>query len=85
MGLGLLVGVAALGVVSARAVVEHRQQIGVLRAMGFRRGAVQGALLLESSCVAFTAIVVGSVLGLILAANIVHDQSRQPSWSHMSR
>src|SRR5690606_1068103 len=31
MGLGLLVGVVALGVVAARAVVERRQQIGVLR------------------------------------------------------
>ena len=29
MGLGLVVGVAALGVISARAVVERRQQIGV--------------------------------------------------------
>ena len=38
MGLGLIVGVAALGVISARAVVERRQQIGVLRAIGFRRG-----------------------------------------------
>ena len=38
LGLGLLVGVAALGVISARAVVERRQQIGVMRAIGFRRG-----------------------------------------------
>ena len=37
MGLGLIVGIAALGVVSARAVVERRQQIGILRALGFRR------------------------------------------------
>ena len=44
MGLGLVVGVAALGVISARAVVERRQQIGVLRAIGFRRGMVQAAL-----------------------------------------
>jgi ABC-type antimicrobial peptide transport system permease subunit len=43
MGLGLIVGVAALGVISARAVVERRQQIGVLRAIGFRRGMVQGS------------------------------------------
>ena len=41
MGLGLIVGVAALGVISARAVVERRQQIGVLRAIGFRRRMVQ--------------------------------------------
>ena len=38
MALGLVVGVAALGVISARAVVERRQQIGVLRSIGFRRG-----------------------------------------------
>ena len=38
MGLGLIVGVAALGVITARAVVERRQQIGVLRAIGFRSG-----------------------------------------------
>ena len=44
MGLGLVVGVAALGVISARAVVERRQQIGVLRAIGFRRGDGAGAL-----------------------------------------
>ena len=80
MGLGLVVGVAALGVISARAVVERRQHIGVLRAVGFRRGMVEATFLLESSFVALTAIVVGTVLGLILANNIVADQGRQPSW-----
>ena len=54
MGLGLVVGVAALGVISARAVVERRQQIGVLRAIGFRRRMVQAAFLLESSFIALT-------------------------------
>jgi putative ABC transport system permease protein len=81
MGLGLIVGVAALGVISARAVVERRQQIGVLRAIGFRRQMVQLAFLLESSFVALTAIVVGTALGLLLAWNIVDDQRRQPSWA----
>ena len=84
MGLGLLVGVAALGVISARAVVERRQQIGVMRAIGFRRGMVQAAFLMESSFVALTAIVVGTVLGLLLAYNIVDDQRQEPSWSGMS-
>ena len=37
MGLGLVVGIAALGVIAARSVVERRQQIGVLRALGFHR------------------------------------------------
>jgi putative ABC transport system permease protein len=73
MGLGLLVGVAALGVISARAVVERRQQIGILRAIGFQRRAIQAAFLIESSFVALTAIVVGTVLGLVLAHNVVAD------------
>jgi putative ABC transport system permease protein len=80
IGLGLLVGVTALGVISARAVVERRQQIGVMRAIGFRRQMVQAAFLLESSFVALTSIVVGTALGLILAWNIIDDQRRQPSW-----
>jgi putative ABC transport system permease protein len=80
IGLGLLVGVTALGVISARAVVERRQQVGVMRAIGFRRQMVQSAFLLESSFVALTAIVVGTILGLILAWNIIDDQRQQPSW-----
>jgi putative ABC transport system permease protein len=84
MGLGLLVGVAALGVISARAVVERRQQIGVMRAIGFRNTMVQAAFLLESSFIALTAIVVGTVLGLILAWNIVDDQRQQPSWENLT-
>jgi putative ABC transport system permease protein len=83
MGLGLLVGVAALGVISARAVVERRQQVGVLRAIGFRRQMVQTAFLVESSFVALTAIVVGTIVGLVLAWNIIDDQRRQPSWENL--
>ena len=83
LGLGLVVGVAALGVISARAVVERRQQIGVMRAIGFRNRMVQAAFLLESSFVALTAIVVGTALGLLLALNIVRDQRAQPSWENL--
>jgi putative ABC transport system permease protein len=84
MGLGLIVGVAALGVITARAVVERRQQIGVLRAIGFRKGMVQLAFLLESSFVALTSIVVGTFLGLIVAHNVISDSRRTPSWENLS-
>ena len=84
MGLGLVVGVAALGVISARAVVERRQQIGVLRAIGFRRGMVQAVFVIESSFIALTSIVVGTLLGLVLAENIVRDTKTQPSWESMT-
>ena len=79
MGLGLVVGVAALGVISARSVVERRQQIGVLRAIGFQRRMVQLSFLLESSFVAILGIVVGSILGLILSFNIIVDISQDAS------
>ena len=83
LGLGLLVGVAALGVISARAVVERRQQIGVMRAIGFRSSMVRTAFLIESSFVAVTAILLGTALGLILSWNIVDDQRQQPSWENI--
>jgi putative ABC transport system permease protein len=75
MGLGLLVGVAALGVISARSVVERRQQIGVLRSIGFQRRMVQAAFLLESSFISLTAILVGTGLALILAYNVINATS----------
>jgi putative ABC transport system permease protein len=75
MGLGLLVGVAALGVISARSVVERRQQIGVLRSIGFQRRMVQAAFLLESSFISLVAILVGTTLALILAFNVINQTS----------
>jgi putative ABC transport system permease protein len=83
MALGLLVGVTALGVISARAVVERRQQIGVLRAIGFRKRMVQLAFLIESSFIAVTAILVGTGLGLAVAFNVVDEYARQPSMENL--
>ena len=67
MALGLLVGIAALGIVSTRAVVERRQQIGVLRAIGYRRRMVMLSFLVESSFVSLLGTLLGAVLGIILA------------------
>ncbi len=71
MGLGLIVGIAALGVIATRAVVERRRQIATLRAVGFRAGAVQLGLLLEASTVAALGILLGVALGLVIARNLV--------------
>ena len=81
LGLGLVVGVAALGVISARAVVERRQHIGVLRAIGFRRGMVQASFVLEASFLALTSILLGSALGLAVAFNVINDAARSASWA----
>ena len=73
MGLGLIVGIAALGVIAARSVVERRVQIGVLRAIGFRAGMVQLSFLIESSFIALLGIVIGLSLGFGLAAGIINE------------
>lgn len=70
IGLGLLIGIAALGVVTIRAVVERRQQIGVLRAIGFSRGMVQNVFLLEGIFVSGLAMVIGYGLALTFAYNL---------------
>ena len=80
MGLGLVVGVAALGVISARAVVERRQQIGILRAIGFRRRMIQLSFLIEASFIALTAIFVGTLFGLIVSHSVIADIASQPSY-----
>ena len=53
--------------------VERRQQIGVLRAIGYRRGMVQLSFLLESSFVALLGAIIGVVLGIVLGWNAVAD------------
>ena len=73
MALGLLVGVAALGVVSTRAVVERRQHIGMLRAIGYKRGMVALSFLLESSFVSVLGAIIGLALGLLLSYNAVNS------------
>ncbi|MGK2965366.1 MAG: ABC transporter permease, partial [Tepidiformaceae bacterium] len=67
MGLGLVVGIAALGVVASRAVVERRQQIGMLRAIGYQRSMVALSFLFESGFIAISGILLGLTLGLSLA------------------
>jgi putative ABC transport system permease protein len=75
MSLGLVVGIAALGVITARSVVERRQQIGVLRAIGFQRSMVQFSFILESSFMAFLGITLGVLLGAAISQNVIEGMS----------
>jgi putative ABC transport system permease protein len=67
MGLGLFVGIAAVGVIAFRTVVERRQHIGMLRAIGYKRGTVALSFLLESSFVALLGILAGVSLAIWLS------------------
>jgi putative ABC transport system permease protein len=70
VGLTLCMGVVALGLVAARSVVERRQQIGMLRALGYPRHTVGASLLLEASFVAVLGSAAGVALGLALCRNL---------------
>ncbi len=71
MALGLLVGIAGLGVIAFRSVVERRQQIGMLRAIGYQRRTVTLTFILESSFIAVMGILSGVVGGAILGRNLL--------------
>ncbi|GIW05905.1 MAG: hypothetical protein KatS3mg060_0710 [Dehalococcoidia bacterium] len=76
LGLGLIAGLAALGILGVMAVVERRSHIGVLRAIGYRKWLVMLAFLLESALTALLGILLGGVAGVLLAAQITRLLAR---------
>ncbi len=71
LGIGLFVGIAALGVIALRSVVERRQQIGMLRALGYQRGMVSASFLIESLFIAVSGVIVGVTTGMVLSRNLI--------------
>ncbi len=69
--LGLVVGMTGLAVISIRAVLERRQQIGMLRAIGYSSWNVAAVFLLESSFISLSGILVGGATGLFLGQEII--------------
>ena len=70
LALGLVVGIAGIGVVMVRAVRERRRQIGVLRALGFEARDVRRAFVVEVAFVALEGVLIGTALGLVTALSI---------------
>jgi putative ABC transport system permease protein len=79
MGLGLVVGVAAIGVLSIRAVVERRQSIGMLRAIGYRSQMIQLQFLAEALFITLMGVLLGLGLGTLTSWNIFNAISREVS------
>jgi putative ABC transport system permease protein len=75
MGLGLVVGIAAIGVIAFRSVVERRQQIGVLRAIGYQKDMVSLSFLIETGFIVGLGSLAGTILGLILARNLLSSDT----------
>lgn len=66
--LGLAVIIAILGIINtlALSVAERRTEVGMLRAIGMKRGQIRRMVYLESTQIAIFGAVVGALLGVIL-------------------
>jgi putative ABC transport system permease protein len=75
LGLGLLIGIAGLGVVLVRAVRERRRQFGVMRALGIAAPVIRRAFLVEASFVAVQGVALGIGLGLLSSWQVLTRSS----------
>lgn len=63
LGLGLLVGVLSLGIITSRSVLERRQEIGMLRALGYTGRQVRRIFFSEVTLT----VLVGALVGIACA------------------
>ena len=73
MGLGLVVGVAALGVLSLRAVNERRMQIAIMRAIGYRARMIRIQFIMESIFITVIGTGLGMGLGALISWSFLDD------------
>lgn len=64
LSLGLIVGIAGIGVVTYRSVSERSTEIGMLRALGFRKSMVMYGMLTEISWVSLLGMLNGAVVAI---------------------
>jgi putative ABC transport system permease protein len=64
LAIGLFIGIAGIGIISYRNVIERRQQIGMMRAIGYKRRNITSSFLIEISFITIIAIVMGIIFGI---------------------
>src|SRR5581483_3963549 len=71
LGFGLVVGIASLGIVTARSVLERRQEIGMLRAVGYGKADVLRMLYIEIYFTTTLGVLVGGLIGVLTSYGVV--------------
>ncbi len=66
LGLGLIVGVLSLGIVTSRSVLERRQEIGMLRALGFTSKQTRRIFLIEVTLIIFMGFIIGLLSSIVV-------------------
>lgn len=64
LALGLIVGIAGIGVVTVRSVSERTKTIGILRALGYRRSMVMATFTIEVVWVAVFGMINGALIAI---------------------
>ncbi len=75
LSLGLIIGIVGLSIVTLRSVYERRHEIGMMRAIGFKRRAVLVSFLGEATFIASSGIFVGSAMGIVMGWNLWRDEA----------
>lgn len=65
LGIGIVVGIAGIGVVLVRSVRDRRRQIGTLRAMGVESKQISSSFMIEGAFVAVQGLAIGAGLGVL--------------------
>jgi putative ABC transport system permease protein len=71
MRIGLTVGIASLGAVALRAVIERRRSIGMLRAVGYQPVQVLAGLLAETLALATAGLAVGLAVAFVMGGTLI--------------
>ncbi|NVM56207.1 MAG: ABC transporter permease, partial [Candidatus Helarchaeota archaeon] len=83
MGLGLIIGIAGLGIITIRSVHERRQEIGMMRAIGFKRRMVLSSFLIETSFISILGIVIGTLLGIFTGYIMWRDEFKETGFDFL--
>jgi putative ABC transport system permease protein len=75
LSLGLIIGIVGLSIVTLRSVYERRHEIGMMRAIGFKRRAVLVSFLGEATFIASSGIFIGSIMGTVMGWNLWRDEA----------
>lgn len=79
LGMGLIVGITGLGVITLRAIIERKNEIGIMRAIGFKRGMILNALIVEILIVATLGAIVGIIVGVTVSWEIFEVNVDDPT------
>jgi hypothetical protein len=81
MRMGMVIGILSLAILAFRAVVQRRRSIGVLRALGYRRGEVVAGVVTEAAVTTTIGALVGIVTGITTTYLYVNGTSASTSFS----